>query len=40
MISGCPFSDRCPDVKPCCSETMPEKRDLGQAHLVTCWNYL
>jgi peptide/nickel transport system ATP-binding protein len=39
-IIGCPFYDRCPDVKPCCSKTMPEVRDMGQAHLVMCWNYL
>lgn len=38
--TGCPFKERCPDAKPCCNVTMPQERDMGQAHLVSCWNYL
>jgi len=39
-IIGCPFKDRCPDAKPCCSESMPKEREMGHAHQVSCWNYL
>jgi len=38
--SGCPFRERCTDAKPVCHTTMPEQRDMGQNHLVRCWNYL
>lgn len=39
-IIGCPFKDRCPDVKPICSKQMPAEQDMGAGHLVKCWNYL
>lgn len=38
-ISGCPFQERCPDVKSCCN-VMPTERAMGKTHLVKCWNYL
>jgi peptide/nickel transport system ATP-binding protein len=39
-IIGCPFKDRCPDVKPICSEQMPAEQNMNAGHLVKCWNYL
>jgi oligopeptide/dipeptide ABC transporter ATP-binding protein len=39
-IIGCPFKDRCPDVKPVCFEQMPAELDKENGHLVKCWNYL
>lgn len=39
-IIGCPFSDRCPDVKEVCTTTMPEQRNMGKEHFIRCWNYL
>ena len=40
LIIGCPFKERCPDVKPVCFEQMPAEQDMGAGHLVKCWNYL
>jgi len=39
-IIGCPFRERCPDAKPVCGAIMPEQHDMGQGHLVRCWNFL
>jgi len=34
--SGCPFHPRCPQAVPACSQEVPELRDLGGGHEVSC----
>ena len=33
---GCPFHTRCPAAQEICKQRMPEMRDLGDGHLVSC----
>lgn len=35
-IKGCPFHTRCPYASEVCREVMPEKREVGNGHLVAC----
>ena len=34
--SGCPFHNRCPQCMGICKETMPQAKDMGGGHLVSC----
>ncbi|MCL2547738.1 MAG: ABC transporter ATP-binding protein [Symbiobacteriaceae bacterium] len=34
--SGCPFHTRCPEVMPDCSQIVPELKEVGEGHLVSC----
>lgn len=36
MPKGCAYSNRCPEATAECSEQMPELRDLGNGHAVSC----
>ncbi|MDA4123081.1 MAG: ABC transporter ATP-binding protein [Thaumarchaeota archaeon] len=37
--SGCPFNPRCPYVMERCRTDVPELRDVGDGHAVSCWLY-
>ncbi len=37
--SGCPFNPRCPYVMDRCKTDVPELRDVGDGHMVSCWLY-
>ena len=34
--TGCPFHTRCPEAQDICRQSMPEMRDLGDGHTVSC----
>jgi oligopeptide/dipeptide ABC transporter ATP-binding protein len=36
FIKGCAFAPRCPAAKPCCSESVPELREVKAGHWVRC----
>jgi peptide/nickel transport system ATP-binding protein/oligopeptide transport system ATP-binding protein len=40
LPAGCPFVDRCPEVRPMCSRQFPAKMDVGPSHSTSCWRYL
>ncbi|WP_212926321.1 ABC transporter ATP-binding protein [Oceanobacillus sp. J11TS1] len=37
--AGCPFHTRCPFVMDVCKKSVPETREVGQGHLVSCHLY-
>ena len=37
--AGCPYCDRCPDVKAVCRERLPDMTEVSPGHFVRCWNY-
>jgi oligopeptide/dipeptide ABC transporter ATP-binding protein len=37
--TGCPYTNRCPHVKPVCSEKLPPLFEPQKEHLVRCWLY-
>jgi oligopeptide/dipeptide ABC transporter ATP-binding protein len=37
FIKGCAFAPRCPEAKPCCSENVPELREVAAGHWVRCF---
>jgi len=37
LLKGCPFAPRCPIVKPCCTEAMPELREVSDGHWLRCY---
>jgi peptide/nickel transport system ATP-binding protein/oligopeptide transport system ATP-binding protein len=36
---GCPYYDRCPEVRPECKENLPAMKEVGKGHWVRCWKY-
>jgi len=38
MPGGCPFQTRCAFATERCAEDFPEPTDLGDEHIVSCWN--
>lgn len=36
---GCPYYDRCPDVRTECKEKLPAMTEVGEGHWVRCWKY-
>ena len=36
---GCPYYDRCPDVRGECKEKLPAMTKVGEGHWVRCWKY-
>lgn len=39
LPSGCPFAPRCPHVRPECTDTLPEWRQVGPGHQARCTLY-
>ncbi|MDF1526661.1 MAG: ABC transporter ATP-binding protein [bacterium] len=36
---GCPYYDRCPEVRPDCEQKLPAMIEVDPGHFVRCWNY-
>ena len=37
---GCTFAPRCPDVSERCRHQYPPSKEIGDAHYVSCWNFV